>query len=52
MYFTNEEVELLKVIFMDNAVYEYIDYEDENCPYKKLWDKVVGKDNEVNDINK
>lgn len=41
--FTDSEIELLREIFTDNAIYEYIDYNDGYCPYKALWEKVMGE---------
>jgi len=39
---TEEEIIILRTIFSDCAVYEYIDNDDENCPYKALYEKVMG----------
>lgn len=40
--FTDKEVEMLRTIFQDAAVYEYIDSDNENCPYKALYEKIMG----------
>lgn len=36
MELSDSEVELLRTIFDEQAVYEYIDYVDPECPYKDL----------------
>lgn len=38
----DEELELLRVIFTDNDVFEYIDSDNENCPYRALFEKIMG----------
>lgn len=46
--FTAEEMEMLKTIFKDCAAWEYIDYENPECKWHKLYEKVCGKEGENN----
>jgi len=39
--FTDEEMKMLNTIFCENYVYENVDYQDENCPWRALYTKVM-----------
>lgn len=39
--FTDKEMKMLGEVFSENCIYEYIDYEDENCPWRALYTKVM-----------
>ena len=49
MEFTKEEVKLIKGIFKDCAAYEYIDYDNDDCPYKALYEKIMDEQEIVNE---
>jgi hypothetical protein len=46
---TKDELESLMIILSDTDIGEYIDYDNPLCPYKSLYEKIMGETNKQED---